>query len=83
MVQDGIPLQLQDYSLVYEAEPMSRTSCTGERTGIKHVTRNTPDISEWLDFTLYDWVRTWDNRKQIGGESLASKVARSGPQCRK
>lgn len=59
MVQEGAPSRLWDYALVYEAELMSRTSVQGNRTGIEEVTGDTPDISEWLDFTFYDWVWFW------------------------
>lgn len=62
VVQEGIPIRLWDYALVYESELMSRTSVSGECTGIEEVTGNTPDISEWLDFTLYDWVWVYNTR---------------------
>jgi hypothetical protein len=62
MVHEGVPLRLWDYGMVYETELMSCTSVSGERTGIEEVTGNTPDISEWLDFSLYDWVWICQNR---------------------
>ena len=41
---------------------MSRiTSGRDGRTGIERITGETPDISEWLDFDIYDLVWIWDN----------------------
>jgi hypothetical protein len=31
----------------------------GTRTGYEIITGDTPDISEWVDFTFYDWVWYW------------------------
>ena len=60
MVSKKFPKRLWGYILVHKAGILSRISCgkTG-RTGIKEVTVQTPDISEWLDFDLYDcmlWI---------------------------
>ena len=57
----NIPSLLWDYVLVWCAEIHSRTynhkTC---RTGLEHLTGDTPDISEWLDFDIYDQVWCWD-----------------------
>jgi hypothetical protein len=37
----------------------SRTATKGGHTGFAVITGDTPDISEWLDFTFYDWVGYW------------------------
>jgi hypothetical protein len=29
------------------------------RTGFEIITGDTPDISEWVDFSFYDWVWYW------------------------
>ena len=57
MANNAVPHRLWDYGLVYEAEIMSRT-CRhhDDCSGIEILTGNTPDISEWLDFTFYDLV---------------------------
>ena len=56
----GVPSRLWDYGLVYESEILSRISrAPNERSGIEQLTGETPDISEWLDFSSYDLV--WYN----------------------
>lgn len=57
MVSRAVPTRLWDYGLVYEAEIMSRT-CRhdDDRCGLEILTGETPDISEWLDFSFYDLV---------------------------
>ena len=57
MINQNIPNRLWDYGLVYEAEILSRMSRgTDGRTGYERLTGQTPDISEWLDFSFYDLV---------------------------
>ena len=57
MVAKGVPSRLWDYGLVYESEILSRMSrAPNERSGIEQLTGETPDISEWLDFSFYDLV---------------------------
>ena len=73
MVDRAVPSRLWDYGLVYEAEIMSRMCRTGhERSGIEILTGNTPDISEWLDFTFYDpvWYHVVGNDPAIEGRRL-------------
>jgi hypothetical protein len=62
MVTKGIHVRLWDFGCVHQVETMSRIA-TGRdgRTGIEHVTGETPNISEWLDFDIYDLVWIWDN----------------------
>jgi hypothetical protein len=57
MTEKSVPSRLWDYGLVYEAEIMSRM-CRGdeERSGLEILTGETPDISEWSDFTFFDIV---------------------------
>lgn len=61
MLTRNIPKRLWDFGMMYHAEIMSRTA-RGEnkRTGLECVTGETPDISEWLDFSLYDLVWFWN-----------------------
>ena len=57
MAAKGVPRRLWDYGLVYESEILSRISrAPYERSGIEQITGETPDISEWLDFSFYDLV---------------------------
>ena len=57
MAAKGVPSRLWDYGLVYESEILSRISrAPNERSGIEQLTGETPDISEWLDFSFYDLV---------------------------
>ena len=57
----NIPRRLWDYALIWCAQIMSRTFNNRlGRTGIEAVTGDTPDISEWTDFDIYDRVWFWD-----------------------
>ena len=57
MAAKGVPSRLWDYGLVYESEILSRISrAPNERSDIEQITGETPDISEWLDFSFYDLV---------------------------
>ena len=57
MAAKGVPSRLWDYGLVYESEILSRISrAPNERSGIEQLTGETPDISEWLDFSFFDLV---------------------------
>ena len=57
----NIPHRLWDYVTVHTARLMSHTwnPATG-RTGVECLTGDTPDISELIDFQLYDRVWFWD-----------------------
>ena len=58
MIQKGAPKRVLDYGFVHQLGVLSRLARgKNGRTGIKKVTGNTPDISEWLDFDFYD--RIW------------------------
>ena len=65
MTKRKVPSRLWDYGIVWVCEVMSLTvnssfSLEG-RTPMEQVTGETPDISEYLDFTFYDWVWYRDN----------------------
>ena len=75
MDEMNIPQRLWDYGIVYESELLSRISRGHDDcTGYERITGQTPDISEWLDFSFYDLV--WyhngskpdltDNARQLG-----------------
>jgi hypothetical protein len=52
--------RLWDYGCVYLSEILSRTAKgTHTRTGMEILTGETPDISEWADFSFYDPVWFW------------------------
>ena len=48
-----------DYSIKWVCEVMQRTASTSgdisRRTALEQLTGETPEISEYLDFTFYDW----------------------------
>ena len=57
---NNIHRQTWDYALVYNAEILSRTTRKeGDRTGYEKVIGDTPDNSEWCDFSFYDHVWYW------------------------
>ena len=58
----NIPSWLWDYVLVWCVEIHSRTyNHKTHRTGLERFTGDMPDISEWLDFDIYDQVWFWDS----------------------
>jgi hypothetical protein len=59
MVKRKVPRQVWDFALVWVAQIYSRTAMKHGRTGFEIVTGDTPDISEWIDFSFYDWVWYW------------------------
>ena len=64
MLKHKVPPRLWDYGLIYESNILNRIPRgTNQRTGIELVTGETPDISEWLDFELYDRVWFYDQKK--------------------
>ena len=60
MTKRRVPKRLWDYGIVWVCEIMSLTSnstfALDGRTPIEQITGETPDISEYLDFSFYDWV---------------------------
>lgn len=57
MIAKRIPKRLWDYGVVHQAELMSRMARGKHgRTGYEEVVGETPDISEWLDFDMYDLI---------------------------
>ena len=73
MTDANVPTRLWDYGLVYEAEIMSRTCRSDDdRCGFEILTGETPDISEWLDFSFYDlvWYHVASNDMSTNGRRL-------------
>lgn len=64
MAQRNVPKRLWDYGLKWCAEIISRTAnsvfSTNGRTPFEKVTGETPDISEYIDMSFYDWVKFTD-----------------------
>lgn len=60
MVKKNVPKRLWDYGLVWVSETgnlsVSSSRYAKGRTPLEIVTGETPDISEYLDFSFYDWV---------------------------
>ena len=67
-MQKKVPKRLWDFGLIYESELLSRMArgCN-KQSGYEEVTGDIPDISEWLDFELYDlvWWIDWPNKPDI------------------
>ena len=64
MIKKGEPKIVWDYGFVHQSGVLSRLAQgRNGRTGMKEVIGNTPDISEWLDFDLYDGVWWMDTKK--------------------
>ena len=60
MTKKKVPVQLWDYGLVWIAETANITANSSRyangRTPLEIITGIMPDISEYLDFSFYDWV---------------------------
>eukprot|EP00957_Ditylum_brightwellii_P094635 7207219-Ditylum_brightwellii.AAC.1 len=66
MKKKGVTRHLLGLGLMYKSELlicMVRGHC--RRSGYEEVAGNTPDISQWLDFELYDLVWQWDGGKKL------------------
>ena len=64
MHKKKVPKRLWDFGLVYESEMLLRMVCGRDlRTGYEEVTGDTPYISEWIDFEMYDLVYWIDRPK--------------------
>ena len=65
MTKRRVPKRLWDYGIVWVSEVMSLTAnstfALDGRTPMEQITGETPDISEYLDFSFYDWVWYRDN----------------------
>ncbi len=57
----NIPRRLWDYGMAHTCKIRQMTARGPDwRTPYEEITGETPDISEWIDFDLYDWVWYWD-----------------------
>ena len=60
MLKNKVPEILWDYGLVWISETgnlsVSSSRYASGRTPLEYITGETPDISEYLDLTFYDWV---------------------------
>ena len=64
MVDCRVPPRLWDYGLAHESGILSRVARGQDnRSGLERLTGDTPDISEWLDFSFFDLVWYHDNSK--------------------
>ena len=56
-----VPKRVWNFAIVWESEILSRI-CRHSNTftGFEHITGDTIDISEWLDFEFYDICKYWD-----------------------
>ena len=76
MVNSKVPRRLWDYGLCWVCDIQNRTSNSamdlGGRCPLEKVTGESVDISEYLDFSFYDWVwykemRDWEKRNWDAG----------------
>ena len=66
-----VPRRLWDYGLVYEAGVLSRVARGHDgRSGLERLSGDTPDISEWIDFSFYDLVWFHNNAKTDAADDL-------------
>jgi hypothetical protein len=64
MRSNQVPSRLWDYGLVYISEIQSiLAQGIDQRPGIKRLTGDTINISEWLDFDFYNRISYWDQKK--------------------
>ena len=60
ILKNKVPERLWDYGLVWISKTgnlsVSSSRYASRRTPLEYITGVTPDISEYLDFTFYDWV---------------------------
>ena len=65
MFKKKIPKRLWDYGIVWICETgnisVSSSRYAKGRTSIECITGETPDISEYTDFSFYDWILYRDN----------------------
>ena len=65
MHNNRVPKRLWDYGLVWIIETgnrfVSSTCYESSRTPLKYITEETPNISEYLNFTFYDWFTYREN----------------------
>ena len=64
MLKKKVPKQLWDYSIKWICEVMQCTAGDlSRRTALEQLTGETPEISEYLDFTFYNWCWYNDNAR--------------------
>ena len=73
MHRQKVPRRLWDFGLVWICETGNLTSTSSKyadnRTPLEIITGETPDISEYVDFSFYDWV-TYRPNAGLGENSL-------------
>ena len=73
MTKRDVPRRLWDFGLNWVCETgnitVSSSRYADGRTPIEIITGETPDISEYLDFSFYDWV-TYRSNAGLGELSL-------------
>ena len=73
MMKQGVHHRLWDYGITWVCETnnlsVSSSRYTNGRTALEYVTGETPDISEYLDFSFYDYV-TFRSNAGLGEISI-------------
>ena len=79
MLKQRVPNRLWDYGICWVCKIMQRTAsnsgCLHGRTPLEQLTGETPDISEYLDFSFYNWCWYNDNAG-LGETKLGAITAR-------
>ncbi len=71
MHKKRVPEVLWCYCLEYVSEVLLQNMVKiNELTLYESLTRETPDISEYIEFEFHDWVKYWDPRAKMPGEQL-------------
>jgi hypothetical protein len=70
MISRMIPRRLWDFALVWISQIYTRSAGKSGRTGYEIITGDTPDISEWTDFSFYDWVWYWHTPGDVANPRL-------------
>ena len=70
MIHKHVPRKLWDYGSKWSSEIMQRTHVRATRLNggvpLENVSGETVNISEYLDFSFYDWVWYWDQTGTAG-----------------
>jgi hypothetical protein len=60
MLKKQVPRRLWDYGILWECETgnvtVNSSRYAEQRTPLEIITGETPNISEYLDFGIYDWI---------------------------
>ena len=61
-VQRNTPKRVWDFGMFWEADINPRTSDKDGCSALEQLTKDTIDISDWMEFEFYDLVWFWNNQ---------------------